>query len=161
MSDFMNAGGLPDFKCRGTRASVALHDQQLRHFLQVWQRAKASGVSLPEVDDPDYVSFDALLRHVFRWARTYMIWCCEHLGLPESGMKAVPDVEVIASEAESYMGHLLKVWWRPLSNVPAERFNEVYPSPWGIPYCIDAMLEHAVMHPVKHRFQLEELLGER
>jgi hypothetical protein len=24
--------------------------------------------------------------------------------------------------------------------------------------CIDAMLEHAVMHPIRHAFQLEELM---
>ncbi|GGM00994.1 hypothetical protein GCM10010841_06910 [Deinococcus aerophilus] len=29
----------------------------------------------------------------------------------------------------------------------------------GMHYWIDAMLEHAVMHPVRHSFQLRELLA--
>ena len=33
-----------------------------------------------------------------------------------------------------------------------------YPSQWKTRYCIDSMLEHAVMHPVRHAFQLDELL---
>lgn len=36
-----------------------------------------------------------------------------------------------------------------------------YPSRWKTLYCVDAMLEHAVMHPIRHAFQLEELMGER
>ena len=32
---------------------------------------------------------------------------------------------------------------------------------WGSPYSINAMLEHAVMHPIRHRFQLENLLREQ
>ena len=28
-------------------------------------------------------------------------------------------------------------------------------------YCIDAMLEHAVMHPIRHAFQLDELIKDR
>jgi len=153
---------MPDFKWRGARALVALHEEHLGHFLNVWRRAKASGTSLPDVDDPDYASFDALLGHVLRWARGYITWICEQLELPDPGIKPVPDVDVIASEAEYYLKHVLNKWSTPLRAVPVERFyDRVYTAPWGVPYCIDAMLEHAAMHPVLHSFQLEELMGER
>ena len=33
-----------------------------------------------------------------------------------------------------------------------------YPSRWQTRYCIDSMLEHAVMHPIRHAFQLDELI---
>jgi hypothetical protein len=36
-------------------------------------------------------------------------------------------------------------------------FDAVYKSNWGTDYCIEAMLEHAVMHPIRHEFQLKEL----
>ena len=43
-----------------------------------------------------------------------------------------------------------------------ERFdNPVYLSEWGMQYSIDSMLEHAVMYPILHRFQLQELLKEQ
>jgi len=162
MNEHRNDEVMPEFRYRGARALVALHEEHLTHFLDVWKRAKASGTSLPEIDDPDYASFDALLGHVFRWARTYINWICEQLELPDPGVKPVPDVDVIASDAGDYLQHVLDKWSTPLRNVPQERFyDQVYAAPWGVPYSIGAMLEHAAVHPVLHSFQLEELMGER
>ena len=74
----------------------------------------------------------------------------------------MPGADVMESEAGPYAERLLEAWKEPLKNIPPERFfKKAYISPWGVPYCIDAMLEHAVMHPTKHRFQLEELMGMR
>ena len=36
--------------------------------------------------------------------------------------------------------------------------DKTYTSRWKVEYCIDAMLEHAVMHPIRHEFQLSNLL---
>ena len=47
-------------------------------------------------------------------------------------------------------------------NVEPELFEDkVYTSNWGVNYCIDAMLEHAVMHPIRHEFQLKNLIAEQ
>lgn len=151
-----------NYKCRGARAAVILHEEQLQSFIEVWRRAKSAGASLPVVDDPDYASYGALLNHVFRWARTYMMWVCEQLNLPQPNIDPVPIVFEAEVDVESYASHLLEEWRSPLQHVPGKRFyDQAYTSPWGVPYCIDAMLEHAVMHPIKHRLQLEELLCER
>jgi hypothetical protein len=32
-------------------------------------------------------------------------------------------------------------------------------SRWGEPYTVEQMLEHAVVHPMRHRFQLQRILG--
>ena len=46
-------------------------------------------------------------------------------------------------------------------DVPDDKLESPeYASEWQTRYCIDAMLEHAVMHPIRHRFQLDELLGD-
>lgn len=162
MTDYRKVRTLPDFQYRGARSSVALHAEQLGLFLEVWKKAKAAGVVLPADKDPDYASLEALLKHVFRWSRTYMVWMCEQLGMPDPDIDPVPDVGSIESEADRFLGMVLKAWKAPLSDIPENRFfKEIFTSPWGVPYCVDAMLEHAVMHPVKHRFQLEELMGER
>ncbi len=151
---------LSKYKYRGARASIVLHEVQLNKFIEVWKRAKSSGVSLPVVDDPDYASYGALLEHVFRSARRYMMWACEQLDLPQPKIKPVP--KSFEAEVEPYALHLLEEWRVPLQSVPEKRFfDQEYASPWGVLYCVDAMLEHAVMHPTKHRFQLEELIGER
>lgn len=114
---------------------------------------------MPQTDDPSYRSFDALLRHVLGWAREYMVWMCEKLELPDPEILPVPEVDDVAEKAESYLDHLLARWRLPLSAVAEERFyRPEYIAPWKTRYCIDAMLEHAVMHPIRHRFQLMELM---
>ncbi len=152
---------MPDYRYRGARSAVLLHEQQIRLFLETWKKAKSSGVVLPVVDDPDYASLDAILGHVLRWSGKYLTWICEQFGLPDPALRPVPEIHDLAAEAAGYADHVLQGWESPLRDIPEERFfKEIYPAPWGIPYCIDAMLEHAVMHPVKHRFQLGEWMGE-
>ena len=151
-----------DFTCksRAVRAMVLIHDDQLRKFLVVWKRAKAAGVKLPATDEPSYQSLDTLLFHVFRAARGYMTWMCEKLELPDPEIRVPPDAAVIAAQADAYLEHVLERWRGPLNDVSDGRLEAPeYPSRWGTKYCIDAMLEHAAIHPVRHAFQLEELIS--
>jgi len=121
----------------------------------------ASSLSLPAADDPNYASLGALGRHVLSAAGGYMIWMCEVLGLPDPGIRPPPDAAAIDREAEDYLEHVLERWRAPLREVPDERLETPeYPSRWKTRYCIDSMLEHAVMHPIRHAFQLNELLAD-
>ncbi|WP_420596161.1 hypothetical protein [Deinococcus sp.] len=150
---------LAEYKSRGARALVLLHDEHLRQCLTVWKRAKAADIRLPETDDEHYQSLDALLHHILRSARIYMFRICQNLNLPAPEIDPAPDVENVASQADQYVDHLLKQWRLPLADVPDEQMEpaeELYFA--GMPYWVDAMLEHAVMHPIRHEFQLQELL---
>jgi hypothetical protein len=150
---------LEGYRYRGARALVLLHERELRAFLTTYRRAQAWGVALPATDDPDYASLASLLRHALGAAGGYMRWMTKVLGLPDPGIDPTPPVEAIDQQAEAYLEHVLERWRTPLRDVPPERFEEVYPSTWGTPYSIDAMLEHALAHPMRHAFQLEELMG--
>jgi len=150
---------LPEYQYRGARAMVILHERHLRAFLDTWRAARAVGLVLPTVEDPDYASLDTLLRHVLRCAGGYLYWMCKQLELPDPGVREAPPVETIEREAQSYLDDVLERWREPLAGVPEDRFHEPeYLARWGTRYCIDAMLEHAVMHPIRHRFQLVELM---
>ncbi len=154
----MPVDDLRHYRFRGARALVILHERELRLFLPVWRRALAAGVALPATDDPDYASLHTLLHHVLRAGRGYLTWMCEKLGLPDPGLEPAPPPEQVEAEAERYLELLLERWRSPLQGVAPERFAEQYTTRWGDTLSIDGMLEHAVMHPVRHRFQLEELL---
>ncbi len=153
---------LTNYQYRAARATVILHEQYMREFLNSWRSAKAAEVVLPKSENPAYVSLEALLKHVLGCGRHYMVWICEMLELPDPEIKLPPEVDAIEAEAESYLEHLFQQWRTPLAEVSEERFYKPeYTSGWGFNYCIDAMLEHAVMHPILHRFQLEELMEEK
>ena len=153
---------LPEYKYHGARSLVLIHEQYLRSFVQTWKQAKAKNVVLPTTDDPSYVTMQALLRHILRAARGYMTWICDKLELPNPQIDSTPLDDEIEALADNYLEHVIEGWKLPLANVPKDNFiNSVYKARWGVEYCIDAMMEHAVMHPIRHEFQLKNLMGSK
>ena len=150
------------YRSRAVRALVHLHEVHLRLFVETWKIAHTRAIGLPVTEDPDYASLDTLCRHVLGAARGYVVWICEMLGLPEPPIRPAPDATLIKQEADSYLEHVLLGWQTALLDVADEQLDTPeYPSRWKTQYSIDAMLEHAVMHPIRHSFQLEELLRQR
>lgn len=147
------------YKYNGAKALVILHEIHLRSFYKTWQEAKKVGVELPETDDPYYKSLETLLYHLLRSARGYMVWICKQLNLPDPQIDEAPLPEIVVEKAESYLDYLMEKWNYPLKDVPQEKFEDkVYKSNWDVDYSIEAMLEHAVMHPIRHEFQLKNLI---
>ncbi len=149
---------LKNYRYRGARALIILHERGMRELLPVWRRAVAAKVQLPVTDDPSYQSLETLLHHALRASRSYMTWLCEKLGLPEPGIDEAPEPNSVAREADRYLEHLLARWRVPLADVEGSRFEAIHKTRWGEDMSLEGMLEHAAMHPRRHRFQLEELL---
>ncbi len=155
MSKYVNG-----YKYRGAGALVLLHERYMREFVAVWRIAKVNAIVLPQTDDESYQSLETLLLHPLRSAKSYMDWICEKLELEDPGINEAPELKVVESEADTFVEHLLERWRLPLVHVEAKRFGEVYTTKWGMPLPIEAMLEHAVMHPIRHTFQLNNLIAE-
>lgn len=147
------------YKYNGARSLVLLHEKHLFSLVETWREAKTKKINLPETEDPDYKSLETLLHHILRSARGYMIWICENFNLPDPGINNAPAPDFIETEAGEYLTHISDKWGIPLSGIEEEKFHSpTYTSRWGVEYCIDAMLEHAVMHPIRHEFQLKDLI---
>ncbi len=150
------------YRSRAVRAMVLLHEGHLRRFVRTWGLALAASVDLPPARDPAYASLGALGHHVLGAAGGYMAWMCEMLKLPDPGIRPAPDAAAIVQDADDYMEHVLERWRAPLLDVSDDCLETPeYPSQWKTRYCIDSMLEHAVMHPIRHAFQLDELIQDR
>ena len=150
-----------NYKYNGAKALVALQENHLDSFLRIWRKAKEKNIRLPETDDENYKSLETLLFHVLRASRGYMIWICEKLNLPDPKIDSPPNIKEIENNAENYIEHLKERWRFPLRNIPEELFFvKAYTSRWDADYCIEAMLEHAVMHPIRHEYQLSNLLNQ-
>jgi hypothetical protein len=148
---------LEGFRDRGVRALVLLHERELRTCLVTWRRALAWGVELPATGQHD-ASPQASFRHVLSAAGGYLRWLAEHLELGDPGLDAVPGIDDIEDQAEAYLEHLLGRWRTVLRDVPRERLRESYPTKWVPALVVEAMLEHAVVHPMRHTLQLEGLM---
>jgi hypothetical protein len=150
------------YRSRAVRAMVQLHEEHLRRFVQTWRDAAALPVTLPRTADPNYASLDVLLRHVLSAAGGYLVWICEVLRLPDPGVRFA-DAPALVREPDDYLEHILERWRaQPLREISDEQMETPeHQSQWGPRYCIDSMLEHAVMHPIRHTFQLTELIRSR
>jgi uncharacterized damage-inducible protein DinB len=132
----------------------------MRSFIETWKQAKKVNVPLPVTDDSYYKSLGTILYHVLRSSRGYITWICDKLHLLEPGINPAPEVNT-AKEYPEYLEHLLERWRSPICNVEAEKFEDkLYTSNWGVDHTIEAMLEHAVMHPIRHEHQLKKLMKE-
>jgi hypothetical protein len=149
---------LTDYRNRAARALVLLHEESLRALLPVWKRAKAAKVQLPPTTNAAYASLETVLHHALRAARSFMVTFCEKLGLPDPGIDEVPDASRVEKEADRYVEHLLERWRLPLAGVDDKGLETAYKTQRGEERTIMTALEHAVMHPQRHRFQLQELL---
>ena len=152
---------LQNYKWRGARALVFLHEKAMRDLVSTWRRARAAQVKLPPSDNPSYASLETMLCHALKAGRSFMTWLCEKLELPDPGIDEAPDPSRVEAEADRYVEHLLARWRVPLADVEAKRFEAIYKNRGGQDTSLGAWMEHAVMHPMRHQFQLLELMENR
>ena len=151
------------FKSRGVRALVMLQMTEMRRLFVVWKKAKRLGVKLPKSDDPAYKDLDLLMRHPLRACRGYLTWLCEVLERPDPRVPDPPEAKDVAAKGAAYLDLLEKKWEKNMAWMPNEVLDSfvVHTSRWGAPMTVEAMFEHAAVHPMRHRFQLEELIAKR
>ena len=148
------------YRYGGALALVRLHERHLWEFWATWCEARNAGLQLPETEDPNYVSLEVLLHHVLGSARGYLQWICTQLELPDPGIERAPPPDRVSAEAAGYLSHLLERWRDPLCDVPREAYRKLGPITLTST-TVEGMLEHAVMHPIRHTFQLRNLLAEQ
>jgi len=150
-----------EFKSRAVRAIVLLHERRMRDFLPAWKEAVRAKIPLPKSENPSYQSYGALLRHVLGAGRNFLVWVAESLKLPDPGLPEPPPAEQIGAEADGYLEKVLAAWGSSLTAVEQAQLRDKR-YPWRtMEMHIEALLEHAVVHPERHQLQLVELLGRK
>jgi hypothetical protein len=151
---------MAEFRSRAVKSLVELHSVELRRFMDTWKRFQASGKPLPQApDDPSYESAESLVGHVQGAARSYMLWIWEMLEQPIEGLPRVRDHKLIVPALEKFQEDTLAGWEKHGALLVDEQMGpKQYVSRWGEPHTIEQMLEHAVVHPMRHRRQLERIL---
>ena len=147
------------FKSNAVRSLVELHEVELGRFYDLWEKFRASGTPLPETDDPSYVSAEHLGGHVFRAARNYLTWIGEGVNRPVADVDTDTDAASIARKGRAFVDEVLAAWRRHLARLEDRELSTARKSGWGEHYSIEQMLEHAVVHPMRHRVQLERLMS--
>lgn len=153
---------MTEFQSRAMRSLVELHAVELRRFIETWKRFRASGTSMPDPHgDSDYESAERLAAHVQRAARGYIMWCTEMLGRPITEIQRAESPEDVWKDFDGFAAQTLAAWEKHGALITDAELEQAqnFTARWGAPYGIEQMLEHAVVHPMRHRIQLERLMA--
>ena len=149
-----------EFRSRAVLSLVELHEGEMRSFLVLWDRFVASGLPLPEAHgDESYENKERLLGHVLMAARGYLIRIGEWIGRPVSDVDASKDPYEVVGRATAFADEVLAGYRRHLATITTEELEpQLHKTRWGDLMSVEMLLEHAVVHPMRHRRQLERML---
>ena len=152
-----------EFQSRAVSSLVELHEREMRSFLKVWDRFMAAGAPMPEAHgDNSYESRETLGAHVLMAARGYLTRIGEWVARPVTDVDASQDAHDIAGRMPAFTDGVLAAYRRHLTTVTTEELEaQTHKTRWGELYSVEMLLEHAVVHPMRHRIQLERILEVR
>jgi uncharacterized damage-inducible protein DinB len=152
-----------EFRSRAVLSLVELHEREMKSFLELWKRFLAAGLALPEAHgDASYESREKLVGHVMMAARGYLMRAGEWVGRPVTDVDASQDAGEIASRPAQFLDSVLAAYRSNLASVTTEELEpQTHKTRWGDLMSVEMLLEHAVVHPMRHRIQLERILEGR
>ena len=114
-----------------------------------------------ETSDPDCVSVQSILTHVIRAGYYYADTIRSH-----QGEQTVAPSNYIATNSQDYSLVLEKMFAhtvRLFDDYPSLQLEEYEParkikSSWGQSYNVEQMMEHAIVHVLRHRRQIERFM---
>jgi len=149
-----------EFRSRAVRNLVDLHEREMRSFLEVWKQYTASDKPMPEArGDESYENRERLIGHVLMAARGYLTRIGEWVGRPVTDVDASQDPYEIVRRTSAFADEVLAAYRRHLAEItPEELEQQIHRTRWGELMSVENLLEHAVVHPMRHRIQLERIL---
>jgi len=149
-----------EFRSRAVRSLVELHEHEMRSFLQVCKRCVDAGLPMPDAHvDETYESRERLAGHVLMAARGYLTRIGEWVNRPVTDVDGSQDPNDVVARASSFSDNVLAAYRRHLAQISEQELEpQVHRTRWGELMSVENLLEHAVVHPMRHRIQLERLL---
>jgi len=114
-----------------------------------------------ETKDEDCRSIQTILSHVIGAGYNYIVYCRRAQG-EEIERMAKPVLESI-SEYQQALDKMMEFNVQFFKDYPAVKLNEEdidkrFVVPWGISYDVESLMEHAIVHILRHRRQIERFL---
>lgn len=149
-----------EFRSRAVRSLVELHEREMQSFHEAWKRFVAADLPMPEAHgDESYASRERLAGHVLMAARGYLVRIGEWVGRPVNDVDASQDAAEIAARFAAFEGGVLAAYRRHLAELTDPELEpQTHRTRQGDLMSVEQLLEHAVVHPMRHRIQLERLL---
>ena len=115
-------------------------------------------ISNPSSPDPDCLSVQTIMRHVVSAGYGYAVNIRTAIGVEgkRTDIKEIPQSEVLTM-VDDMFEYSLKTFDGRWDMGEEEMYTTIIKTSWS-EYDIDSMLEHAVVHILRHRRQIEKLV---
>lgn len=112
-----------------------------------------------KTEDEDCRSMETIMNHVIRAGYGYAKYMRDALSMESSPVEArkIPHAK-IGEEIEILLAHTAAIF-EGERQITDEEMNEIFfETRWGVMFNIDQLFEHAIVHVLKHRRQIEKFV---
>jgi len=117
-----------------------------------------TAIADPVTQDKGCVSVQSVTNHILLSGYGYLYMIAKQFGdLPYERKKQVDvsGIETACAELDALLQHSDERLTPKVNITDEEIVNNIIKSPWGQTFDIDQLLEHVVMHIIRHRRQIE------
>lgn len=132
--------------------------EEYKTVLRSLSAEQFTAIADTETLDKNCVSVQSVTKHVLLAGYGYLYMIAKQFGdLPYERKKEVDvsSIETACTELDALLKHSEERLTPKVNITDDEIINNIIKSPWGQNFDIDQLLEHAVMHIIRHRRQIE------
>ena len=136
------------------------YEKALFELKSVLQKARAEDYTrVVEGEDEHCRSIQIIMNHVVRAGYGYSKYIRDALSMDANPIedRQIPQAEIVA-EVDKMFAYTAAIFEGERS-ITDEEMNEIFfKTRWGVDYNIDQLLEHAIVHVLRHRRQIQKFL---
>lgn len=132
--------------------------EEYKAVLRTLSPQQFTAIADPLTQDKGCVSVQSVTNHILLSGYGYLYMIAKQFGdLPYERKKEADTstIETACAELDALLKHSEERLTPKVSITDEEIINNIIKSPWGQTFDIDQLLEHAVMHIIRHRRQIE------
>ena len=135
--------------------------EELKNVITSVSQPEYEAIADPDTKDKDCRSIQTIMNHVVRAGYGYSIYIRKQFGDTFTERKedyGLTTAEVACTELESMIAHTSVTLYDKRELNLDEQADNIIKTSWGQDYNIEQLLEHAVVHILRHRRQIERFI---
>lgn len=132
---------------------------ELKSIVQNVREEDYTRVADSETENEDCRSIQTIMNHVVRSGYFYANYIRESLSIDFVPVESKQIAHrKIGDEIDKMLGYTIEIFDGKWETMGEQMMNVNINARWGIAYNIDQMLEHAIVHVLRHRRQIDKFL---
>lgn len=151
---------LEDYRQGAIGSLLDEYERALEELKFVLQSVSANNYSRIVEGESEYChSIEVIMNHVVRAGYGYAKYISDALSMSSSPVKdqQIPQIK-IGEELEKMFAHTAEIFEGERKITDEEMENIFFKTRWSESYNIDQLMEHAIVHILRHRRQIEKFL---